>query len=148
MDRKEGNPSMNLKRTWLTAVGVVLVSGALLTGTASAKPEGAPSAPAEQRQPTAGEQELMEGLRAIRKNHREAVQRESRALIDKAAKDGKITQEQAARLQERLSRFGLKHGKLTRTELQKRLAEKVKEGKLTQEQAERILKRWDEKHKQ
>lgn len=156
---------MRAKR-WLVAAGVVLLSGALVTGVAVAAtaPEGKVAHVHQGSKPdldqmvkdgkiTQGQADVMRQLQDVRRKAMEQLKTDSKAVIDQAVKDGKITQEQADKLKGpgMIWRHGGpgQHGPKmmmpkTEAELKALLDERVKAGKLTQERADQILKKWQE----
>lgn len=161
---------MNLKNRFGVLAGALLVTGALVTGAAFAS-----EAPATTAQPqsvesntkasalTQAEQDVLTQLKDLRTSVMEKLAADSKALVDQAVKDGKITQEQADRLLKHGGhkfgghKFVGKHGRggkggffkfhLSQEELKAQLDAKVKEGKITQEQADQILQKFAERAK-
>jgi polyhydroxyalkanoate synthesis regulator phasin len=167
---------MNLKKVGLT-VAAVLVSGALLTGAAFAA--GVPSKMADKLQQevqagklSQGQADVITQLFGLRQSAMEKLKADEKALIDQAVKDGKLTQDQADKLQKREGHFGQgpmqgktqgktqgrMHGKqgpmfffgknLSADQLKAKLDAAVKSGKLTQEKADQALKQFEARQQQ
>jgi polyhydroxyalkanoate synthesis regulator phasin len=145
---------MGLKNKFGVLAGSVLIAGGVLTGAvfAAEAPE-ATTQPTQTEQSakrselTAGQKEVLQQLSDLRKSAMEKLQADSKAVIDQAAAEGKITQEQADKLLRRGGRgmggfFG-KRAPVAAEDLKARLDEAVKAGKMTQEQANKILERID-----
>lgn len=163
-------------KKWLVAAGAILVSGALVTGVAVAAT--APAGKVAHRHHeemmgkkpdlqelvkegkiTQGQADVMAQLQGLHQKAMEQFKADAKAVIDQAAKDGKITPEQAERMKARGAMMHHhhgtpgkrhlppgKHGKplgpKSEADLKALLAEKVKAGRLTQEKADQILKKW------
>lgn len=149
---------MGITRKWVAIAGAVLVSGALLTGAAFAAGgagSGASSARPEKAAHAAnlspGQTELHKQLQELRKSAMEKLKADSKALIDQAVKDGKITQQEADRLLKHKGHFA-KHGRkgpmhqnMTPEQLKAKLDAAVKSGRITQDQADKMLQHWTER---
>jgi polyhydroxyalkanoate synthesis regulator phasin len=153
---------MNLKGRWMALAGTLVAAGILGTGVALAATGGGAAALTDKLQAavqsgklTQAEADVMQQLANLRKAAMEKLKADEKALIDQAVKDGKLTQDQAKKLTQRLRRkhHGGRHGhmggkwkNLTPEQMKAKLDEAVKSGKLTQEQADKIMERWNQRH--
>lgn len=168
---------MNLKKMG-TMAGAILVSGALITGVAFAAEATTTTPPAASTetkaavpatsQLTEGEKDIFTKLQELRKTYKDKLTADSKALVDGAVTEGKITQEQGDRLLQHGGKGGPggkgfgrggKHGfggerggkhaglgagflgdfeSLTTEALKAKLDAAVAEGKITQDQADKI----------
>lgn len=164
---------MHFKKTWAIVTGTVLVTGMLATGAAFAANSQATTAPAATEQSgttthgkqhpnlTPGQTEVLKQIGQLRKNYMEQFRTDAKATIEKAVKDGKITQQQADDMLKRFDRSAKGEGGehnhhrgdhrwsmdlkgLTQDQVKAKLDAAVKEGKLTQAQADKILNKWQE----
>lgn len=156
---------MKIRSRFAVIAGALLVSGAIVTGVvfaadpvpAAQTPSSNQVAPAAKVAMSQGQKELLGQLAELRKSVSDKLQSDSKALVDQAVADGKVSREEADRLLRPGGKFGRppgKHGKqmgfgfkfqgLTQAELKAQLDEKVTAGKLTQEQADKALQHWGE----
>ena len=120
--------------------GAAVLSTLLLTATAfAATPKEAPPKELpkmEQQQLSPGEKEVLQELKELRRSHREKLKADSMSVLERAVKQGKITQEQADKLK---ARRHAKIHKLQGAELKERLDQAVKDGHISPERAEAIM---------
>jgi len=90
-----------------------------------------------------GMEQLLKDIRELRRSRLEQLNAEIEQLIDQAAREGRITAAEAARLREwrQMRRLGLSlHA--TEDEVKERLDEAVKSGRITKDQAKKLFKEW------
>ncbi|HYG60880.1 MAG TPA: hypothetical protein VD902_22610 [Symbiobacteriaceae bacterium] len=158
---------MKLNNKLGIVAGALLISGSLLTGAAFAAGDTdanpAKAVAAAKATLSEGAQAVRTQLGDLRKAAMEKLQADSKALVDQAVAEGKITQEEADRMLRPVDKRFRVPGKLmmkhpgggkamfhfdkdmTQEELQAKLDTAVKDGKMTQEQADKMLKFWTER---
>ncbi|HEY8346140.1 MAG TPA: hypothetical protein VIL07_02555 [Symbiobacteriaceae bacterium] len=142
---------MQKRLRWLQWTAAVVLTGALLAPQAVAAAEPAAPAPVEaeaakpQESLTPAQKEVLKQIRELRKQYRQKLQAESRELVEKAVKEGKLSRQEADQLLKHIAPRRLKPPRSVK-EMKARLDEAVRAGKLTREQADQILQHWKESH--
>lgn len=138
---------MQRRSGWIRLTAAMLLAGALLAPqVAGAAPTPTPAPSEAQKAPenlSPAQKEVLKQLRELRKRHREQLRTESRELVEKAVKEGKLTREEGDQLLKRLIPRHLPQPKSVE-EMKARLDEAVRAGRMTQQQADRILQRFKE----
>lgn len=136
---------MQRSPAWKKWTAAMLLTGAVLApGTTLAAPSPARAPEQTERAPeglSPAQKEVLNQLRDLRKRHREQLQQETREVVEKAVKDGKLTRQEADQLLKRLSPRFL-HQPKSVEEMKAQLDEAVRAGRISQEQADRILQRF------
>lgn len=149
-----------IKQKWTLIAGTVLIAGALATGAAFASAPTATGKLADRQvhkleNLSEGQKQLLQQMHERRRHYMEQFRAEAKTMIEQAVKEGKITQEEGEKLQQKGARFhGKKSGKfkgssrgmnlnlIPEDEVRSHLEQAITTGKFTQDQADLLLQTW------
>lgn len=134
---------MKMTKRWMTLVGAVAIVGTLLGGVALAEktPDAKATKEYKKPAPSAGSVALQQQLEDLYKAHMAQLSKEALVAIDQAAKDGKISEKEAAWYRHKYETPAAP--KVSHAQLEATLAQMVKDGKITQENANQKLAGFD-----